>query len=83
MAGSRLRGEVATGQVRCGARPAGLAVLCPALSRRRGTMPNTCRVQLRRRGARGGGLGGMLLGLAQLGDRDGQGRQVRDQRDRD
>ncbi len=40
-------------------------------------------MQLPRRGAGRGGLGGVLLGLAQFGDRNGQGHQVRDERDSD
>jgi hypothetical protein len=45
----------------------------------------TCasRVQLRRRGAGGGGLGRVLLDLAQLANRADQGHQVRQQRDND
>jgi hypothetical protein len=83
MVGSRPRGEVAVGYVGRGLRAAVLAILRPVLSQHRGTIPNARRMQLPPGGPGGGGLGGMLLGLAQLGDRYGQGRQVGDQRGRD
>ena len=82
MAGSRLGGEVAAGDVGRGRRAAGLVILWPARSQRGETILDACCMQLRCCGPRGGGLGGALLGLAQLSDRGGQGCQVRDQRGR-
>ena len=82
MAGSRWRREVGPGSLGRGRRPAGPSVLGLAPARLRRTTRDAG-IQVCGRGAGCGGLRGVLLGVAQLGDCGGQGHQVRDQRDRD
>src|SRR6266581_4489004 len=75
--------EVGAGKSCCGPRPTGLTILSPPLSPQAGMIPSTCCVQLRCRCPGGSGLGGVLLGLSQLGDCGGQSHEVRDERDGD
>ena len=82
MARPRWRLEVATGNACRRLRSAGPTILHAVFSVKTGTIQDACRLQLGRCGTGRTGLGGVLLCFTQLGDRRGQGHQVRHESDR-